>query len=847
MRSSISLKPERKFRIAGCIILGLFLITSIFAEVISPYNPYERTGIPFQEPGAEHILGCNDVGYDLFSELLYGGRVSLFIGLFASLYATIAATTVALLAGYFGGAIDRMLMRAVDVVMSLPFLPLVIVLGVFLGPGISTQIIVITTVMWAPPCRELRSQVMKIRESGYIDAARAMGERSSGIIFRHVLPELVPLIVPQFVRVVQHSILIESSLSFLGLGDPVLKSWGSILFFANTRAAFLTGSWVNWVLPPGLCIALVVLAFSLIGFSMGGRIGLSYFPFGSFILSRRKRITEGEAANIEVSEARLSVEALVAVYNSGHEECLAVNDVCFDIKKGEMLGLVGESGCGKSTIAMSVLGLLRYPAEIRQGVIYLNGEDLLDKSKESLVKIRGKKIAYIPQNAMNALNPVMTVEKQIVEALITHQDIGRKKAALRVRELLDMVDIPENRAKAYNHELSGGMKQRVVIAMALANNPGFIIADEPTTGLDVLIQEEIVKLLVTLKEKLNLSILFITHDLPLVMNYADRMAVMHEGKIVDSGPIEEVYNHHSHKHTEELFRSFPRLFEPKKWLRELSGEHTAEVLRLVNVSKSFHSKRGLFSRKLEPIHAVRKFNLSVMTGEVVGLIGGSGSGKSTVARLIIGLEKQTEGEILINGRILSSVTRTEKQKILRDVHLVFQDPYQSMRNHMKIPDIVAEPLRIHGIKNREEIDQRVRDALREVNLPSDDVFLERTPAELSGGQRQRLSFARAITIKPSFIIADEPTSMLDVSLRCELLELMEKLRADYSVGFIFITHDLSLARHFCDRLVVLKEGVVIEEGSSDQIVFSPQNEYTRALISTAQEPELMREKEILSV
>ncbi len=831
-------RPEMRFRIVGVIILAVFLISSILAPVIAPFDPYERSGIPFQRPGGGHILGCNDVGHDLFSELLFGGRVSLFIGLFASFYSTLVATLLALISGYFGGAIDRLIMRIVDVVMSLPFLPLVIVLGVFLGPGISTQIIVITTVMWAPPCRELRSQVMKIRESGYIDASRSMGEGSVPIIYRHVLPELMPLIVPQFVRVVQHAVLIESALSFLGLGDPVLKSWGSILFFANTRAAFLTGAWVNWVLPPGLCIALIVLAFSLIGFSLGGRIGLTYYSFGSFVL-KRKNTNENKPSG----GSKLSINGLEVVYSPGKNECVAVDGVSFDINPGEMMGLVGESGCGKSTIAMSILGLLRYPAEIRKGVIFLDGDELLGKSRQDYVKIRGKKIAYIPQNAMNALNPVISVEKQIIEAIQTHQNITRSEAVKRTMELLKMVDIPSERAKAFNHELSGGMKQRVVIAMALANDPDFLIADEPTTGLDVLVQWEIVNLLVKLKEKFHLSVLFITHDIPLVMNFADRMAVMYQGRIVDLGTIKDVYSNPGHFHTKDLFMNFPRLYEDKKWLREESHSGKQASLKLENVSKSFNSKRGIFGKSLPTVNAVRDFNLSVMPGEVVGLIGGSGSGKSTIARLVMGLERHYSGKIYINGRLmLPGGSRKTRQEILKDIHLVFQDPYQSMRTHMKIPDIVAEPLRIHGIRDKVEIASRVKEALKEVNLPFDEGFLKRTPAELSGGQRQRLSFARAIAIRPKFIIADEPTSMLDVSLRCGLLELMEKLRSDYGVGFVFITHDLALARHFCDRLIVLKEGVVVEQGLSDRLVLSPENDYTKALISAAEEPELIKDR-----
>ncbi|MBI9109325.1 MAG: nickel ABC transporter ATP-binding protein NikE [Spirochaetales bacterium] len=835
-------KSEHRFRLVGILLVSFFLVTSVFAPVIAPYDPYERVGTPFERPCLEHILGCNDVGHDLFSELIYGGRVSLFIGLFASFYSTLVSSLLALAAGYYGGRTDRLIMRTVDVVMSLPFLPLVIVLGVFLGPGISTQIIVITTVMWAHPCRELRSQVMKIRESGYIDAARSMGERSIVTVFRHVLPELMPLIVPQFVRVVQQAIMIESSLSFLGLGDPVLKSWGSILFFANTRAAFLTGAWVNWVLPPGLCIAMTVLGFSFIGFSLGGRIGLSYYPFGSFILKRKKTSNDAPADDV-----RLSVNELVTVYNPVLNQCVAVNDVCFDVKKGEMLGLVGESGCGKSTIAMSVLGMLRYPAEISQGVIILDGKDLLSFSRQNFAKIRGRRIAYIPQNAMNALNPVVSIKKQLIEAVLTHQTISRAAAVERVREVLEMVEIPEDRINAFNHELSGGMKQRVVIAMALVNNPDFLIADEPTTGLDVLVQQEIVRLLVRLKQQLGLSILFITHDLPLVMTYSDKMAVMYQGEIVDSGSVDEVYYNSTHVHTKALFSSFPCLFEQKRWKRDAFLQEGQASLVLENVTKSFYSKRGLFAKGLKPVYAVKDVSLSVMPGEVVGLIGGSGSGKSTIARLVMGLETQDEGKIFINGLELAGKSRRMKQEILRDIHLVFQDPYQSMRSHMKIFDIVAEPLRIHGTRGRAEIDARVRNALREVSLPCDDGFLLRHPSELSGGQRQRLSFARAIVINPKFIIADEPTSMLDVSLRSGLLELMEKLRSDHGVGFVFITHDLALARHFCDRLLVLNDGSIIEQGESDDVVFSPVENYTKRLISAVEEPDLMKSSRALSV
>jgi ABC-type glutathione transport system ATPase component len=388
------------------------------------------------------------------------------------------------------------------------------------------------------------------------------------------------------------------------------------------------------------------------------------------------------------------------------------------------------------------------------------------------------------------------------------------------------------------------MKQRVVIALALANSPEVLIADEPTTGLDVLVQQGIVQLLTDLKETLNLSVLFITHDLPLVMHFADDIAVMYRGKIVDRGTTGEVYSNPIHDHTKALFRNFPRLRDEKRWeRRDIENGNEASVV-VDHVSKTFHSRRGLFGRELTPVHAVDDVTFRISPGEVVGIIGGSGSGKSTIANLITGLEKQDDGTILINGQSLKDADRAKRQEILKNVHLVFQDPYNSMRNHMRVLDVVAEPLQIHGFQDKDQLNKQVRHSLREVNLPDDADFLQRFPVELSGGQRQRLAFARAIIMQPNIIIADEPTSMLDVSLRMELLELMERLRELHRIGYIFITHDISLARHFCDRILVLREGVIVEQGFSDEIIDSPEHPYTRQLIEAAEEPEILKQRTI---
>jgi ABC-type glutathione transport system ATPase component/ABC-type dipeptide/oligopeptide/nickel transport system permease subunit len=842
---ALALKRENRLGLAGAFLLVFILGISLAAPLAAPYNPFQRSGQPFEKPGPAHLLGCNDVGHDLLSELIYGGRVSLSIGLFAAFCAALTASAAALAAGYFGGALDRLLMRIVDVVMALPFLPLVIVLGVFLGSGMGTQILVIALVMWASPCRELRSQVLKLRSRGYIDASRAMGEKPRRIILRHILPEIFPLIVPQFVLTAQSAILIESSLSFLGLGDPVSKSWGSMLFFANTRAAFLTGAWVYWVLPPGLCIALSCLSFALIGFSLGGKRGLEFFAYGSF---KRPGPEAGfPALSGEAPPLPLSLAGIEVRYGAGDAERPAVSGVNLELRNREVLGIVGESGCGKTTLAMTVLGLLRFPASLCGGRVFINGEDMLS-GEMKILRLRGKTIAYIPQNAMNTLNPVISVRNQLIEAVRVHRRLSKGDEEREVERLLGFVGIGAERKDAFNHELSGGMKQRVVIAMALANNPDILIADEPTTGLDVLVQKSILELLMDLKEAFNISIILITHDLPLALRYGDTLAVMYRGALVDYGAPGELCRAPRHDHTRALLSGFPRLGEEKAWDREEpGGEGSGEALIIRGLSKTFYPPRRLLGKAPAPIRAVRDASFTLRPGEVLGLIGGSGSGKTTVSRLILGLEKPDAGEILLDGRSLRGRGDAELRRLWGKVHLVFQDPYESIRNSMSLFDVVAEPLLIRGGSSRAEIRERVRAALEDVRLPSGDSFVSRSPSQLSGGQRQRLSFARALAANPRYIIADEPTSMLDVSLRKDLLALMEDLRRRRRIGYLFITHDLSLAYHFCDHLMVMMDGAIVEKAPARDLVRFPAHRYTRELISAVETPEYAAAGQGLSV
>ncbi|MEI7026062.1 dipeptide/oligopeptide/nickel ABC transporter permease/ATP-binding protein [Paenibacillus sp. y28] len=547
---------------AGIVLLAVVLLLAVLGPLLVPYSASEQTGGPLESPSRLHLLGTNDMGQDIMAELVAGARVSLTVGIVSALLATLIGALVGLLAGYWSGWPDALLMRAVDVTLTLPFLPLMIVIGVYIGPSLTTQVLVITLVMWAGKARELRSQIMAVRGRGPVLAARSMGAGHLYILRRHIFPSVLPLLIPQFVRAVNASIMMESSLSFLGLGDPLAKSWGSILFYANARSAFLTDAWLWWVLPPGVCIVMTMLGFSFIGYVLEERVSprLRSNPYGVRSLLHKARRPAADKARALKQEASLVLEVKeISVAYPQHSGIVqALDAVSFEVRRGEIVGIVGESGSGKTTIGSSVMQLLKPPAELR-GSIRFGGQELTELSPEHMQKLRGKRIALIPQAAMNALNPVMTVRRQMAEAIAAHRRLGKEAVQQRVDELLAQVGLDSKWGLAYPHELSGGMRQRAIIAMALVNEPELVIADEPTTGLDVKVQIEIIKLLDELQKKLGLSMIFISHDLPVVLRLADRILIMNQGRIVDQGEAAAIVQGSSHPYTRRLIGSIPRL------------------------------------------------------------------------------------------------------------------------------------------------------------------------------------------------------------------------------------------------------------------------------------------------
>lgn len=554
-------KPSRTGRRLGWIGAALLIVSAlaaIFAPLLTSHDPEETAGAPYEAPSLAFPLGTNDVGQDLFAQLLYGARISLTIGVLSAILATLLGLAVAVIAGYFRGRIEGPLMRAVDLTLALPFFVLVIVLAAFFGRGLVVTILVISAVMWAKPARVLYSNVVKVREYQHVLAARAMGASPQRILGRHVVPRLTTLGVSQFVRTANVAVFLESALAFLGLGDPTRISWGSMLFFANARSAFLTDSWLYWIVPPGLALTMVIVGFAFVGYALEERTDPRLAGDRRLRRGRAPTTARREAQSAPAPAARqepgsvLEVLNLSVRYGGEHPVC-AVDDVSFTLAPGRTLGLVGESGSGKSTLALALMGLLRPPAQVLGGSVLLAGRDLRTLRGPEAARIRGREISLVPQGSMSALNPAYTIHRQVAEAAALTDDASRDPDA-RASEMLERVGLERSRQRAYPHELSGGMRQRALIAMAIVNEPRVVVADEPVTGLDVVTQGRILHLLLELREQLGLAVILISHDMPLVARTVDDIVVMQAGRVVEAGPTAKVAGSPVHPHTRALLQ-----------------------------------------------------------------------------------------------------------------------------------------------------------------------------------------------------------------------------------------------------------------------------------------------------
>ena len=529
-----------------------------------------------------------------------------------------------------------------------------------------------------------------------------------------------------------------------------------------------------------------------------------------------------------MTEPLLSVRDLSVAFRQGGTSSLAVDGVSFDILPGEVLALVGESGSGKSVTANSILRLLPYPAASHpSGEILFGGRDLLKVGDQTLRHVRGNDITMIFQEPMTSLNPLHTIEKQIGEILDLHQGITGQAARLRILELLNQVGIrePEKRLQAYPHQLSGGQRQRVMIAMALANRPKLLIADEPTTALDVTVQAQILELLRRLKGEHGMSMLFITHDLGIVRKFADRVCVMTKGKIVESGSVEDVFVNPQHEYTRHLLNSEPRgeppTADPSKPL----------VMEGQDIRVWFPIKAGFLRKVVDHVKAVDGVTLSLRAGETLGVVGESGSGKTTLglalARLI-----SSQGRIAFIGNDIGKFSFKQMRPLRDRLQVVFQDPFGSLSPRMSVGEIIAEGLKVHErALSADERDERVCWALTEVGL--DPQTRWRYPHEFSGGQRQRIAIARAMVLKPRFVMLDEPTSALDMTVQAQVVDLLRDLQRKHELAYLFISHDLKVVKALANQVIVMRAGKVVEEGPAAQIFQAPQQDYTKALMAAA--------------
>ena len=823
-----SLTRSRRAR-TGVVVLAPLIIAALLAPVISPGDPARITGAPAAAPSPAHWFGVTPKGQDVLAMTLWGARSSLAVGLGAGVLATLVALVVALASAHLGRTVDGLLSVATNVFLLLPGLPLLVVLAAYMPPGWGSTLIVLVVTGWAGAARVLRSQAMSLRGTDFVEAAVVSGERPVRIMAGEMLPNMASVVMSTLLGCVNAAIGAQAGLEFLGLGRSGSVSWGTNLYWAATDGALMTGRWWTFV-PSGLAIALVAYALALINAGVDEATNPGLRRAASGAPGRQRPPTpaaEPDSGNRAVPEPVLRIEDLSVEYDAGDRpggggRVIGVDRFSLAVGRDEVMGLAGSSGCGKTTVAAAIMRLLGPAARITSGRVLVGGRDVLTLEAGELRRLRWREIAIVPQAAMNALNPVMTIGEQIADVLTTHDGLRRRTARERTAKLLESVGISSDRLRAYPHQLSGGQRQRVVIAMALALRPRLLVLDEPTTALDVVVQREIMELVLGLKARLSFSVLLITHDLSLMAGVCDRIGVMEAGRLVEEGPARRILTSPAHPATQALVSGLP----PRPGRRTKTS---AEPILEVEGLRMDFPAGGLLSRRT--IRALDGVDLTLHRGEILALVGRTGSGKSTLARVIARLETPTAGRLLLEGRdVLAEEPRRASRSYRRRVQMVFQDPFASLNPAHTVGHALGRALAVHrGTVDRADIAAEAAELLDAVGLEPE--LLGARPHELSGGQRQRVAIARALACEPEVLVADEPTSMLDAPLRAGILDLLLGLREERGLSILYITHDLASARYLADTTAVLQAGRLVETGPTAELMEHPAHPCTRLLLS----------------
>jgi len=908
----------------GLGILLFFVLLATVGPLLDPGSPTAPGQVSMVGPSVHHLLGTTLEGQDVLRQLIDGTGNSLLVGFLAGALATIVAVVVGLLAGYVRGLGGELFSGLSNVFMVLPSLPLIIVLAGYLPrSGILSILLVIAVTSWAGGARVVRAQTLTMTQRDYVRSARAVGEPTWRILASEMLPNLAPIVMSTFLFAVIGAIAAEAGLAFLGLGDVNQISWGYMINLAQSNDAVLGGAWWWW-LPPGICYALIGAALGLINFGLdevaNPRLAMVKLlaklpaPVAAPAASADGRSSRGACAARGFEDPLLTVNGLSVGYQTPHGLIETVQDVDFQLGRGEILGIAGESGSGKSTLAHALTRLVHPPGFVLGGTVTFHppGDaeplNLYTASESELRAFRWEHLSIVFQSAMNALNPVMTIQTQLVDVIGAHRgDVSRQDAENRAAELLALVGVPRSRASAFPHELSGGTRQRVVIAMALALDPDLIVLDEPTTGLDVVVQREVVDHLLRLRDRFGFSILFITHDLSLLLETCDSVMVMYAGKVAEIGRASEIHEDPLHPYTRRLRDAFPPLhgdahlegipgsppdpahpvsgcsFHPRcdrafgpcatvdpepiegnhrfvrchlhdprfagdsiledsgsangragtgrSMTKPVSASSDEVVLEARHFVKRFRVDRG---RHKVTVRAVQDVSLAVRPERVTAVVGESGSGKSTLLRMLALLETTTSGELRLGGRVVNSGRVRRNLAYRSEVQMIFQDPFASLNPARTVGYQLRRALKLHDGAADEEA---LTALLEQVRLLPASRFVDRYPHELSGGQRQRVAIARALAAGPSVLLADEPISMLDVSMQVDVLNLLDDLRrSDRRLGIVYVTHNLASARYLADEAVVMYAGQLVEGGTPKAVTERPAHPYTQLLMRSAPDP-----------